>query len=198
MSRPRIGIILSTTREGRFADRPARWILDLAMARDDAAFEIVDLRDYPMGFFDRSTIPGVVPPPDADIDRWAAKMTELDGYVFVTAEYNHSIPAVLKNALDYVRVEPSRKPAAFLGYGGVGGARAVEQLRLICIELAMAPTKTAVHIGMEPFLGLLRDGKDFADYDYLVQSARDMLDELVWWTSTLKAGRDGQALAKAA
>ncbi|MGV3652240.1 MAG: NADPH-dependent FMN reductase [Devosia sp.] len=198
MSTPRIGIILSTTREGRFADRPAQWLLAMANRRDDAHFEIVDLRDYPMSFFDRSTIPGVVPPPDADIDRWVQKMAGLDGYLFVTAEYNHSISAVLKNALDFLRVETARKPAAFLGYGGVGGARAVEQLRLICVELSMAPTRTAIHIGMEPFLGLLRDGKDFADYDYLVQSARDTLDELVWWARTLRAGREAEILEQQA
>ncbi len=107
----------------------------------------------------------------------------------MTPKYNHGIPGALKNALDYAYPEFDRKPATFVGYGGVGGARAVEQLRLVCIELQMAPTRSAVHIGMEPLLGVLRGGKDLADFGFLKGSAEVTLDELVWWTRTLKAGR---------
>lgn len=187
IDRPRIGIIMSTTREGRFGDTPARWILDIASKRDDLDFEIVDLRDYPLTHLgeDSST--------DNGSSRWSEKMDELDGYIFITAEYNHGVPGVLKNALDHVYPECNRKPAAFAGYGGVGGARAVEQLRLICIELQMAPTRTAVHIGMEPLFGVKKEDKDLADYDYLNSSAQATLDELAWWTHTLKADREEAA-----
>lgn len=193
MNKPKIGIILSTTREARFADRPTRWVLDIAEARGDALYELVDLRDYPMPFFAAPMSPGYAPVDHEVTRRWAAKMAELDGYIFITAEYNHSITGVLKNALDHVYHEPRRKPAAFVGYGGVGGARAVEQLRLICIEMQMAPTRTAVHIGMEPMLGMLRDGKDFGDYDHLGAAVGPMLDELLWWTRVLKTGREAAA-----
>lgn len=189
MSKPKIGIIISTTRQSRFGHRPAEWILSLARARGDADYEIVDLRDYPMALFDAPMSPRFVPSEGEIARRWAAKIEELDGYVFVTAEYNRSISAALKNALDHIYHEPAKKPAAFVGYGAVGGARAVEQLRLMAIELAMAPMKSAVHIGMEPFLGLLQQGKDFADYDHLGATATVMLDELAWWTRVLKAGR---------
>lgn len=189
MAKHRIGVVIGTTREGRFGDKPARWIFDAASKRADLDVEIVDLRDYPLPLFDEDTGPAQAPPGNEVALRWGEKMAELDGYLFVTAEYNHGIPGVLKNALDHAYPEFNRKPAAFVGYGGVGGARAVEQLRLVCVELQMAPTRSAVHIGMEPFLGVLQGGKDLADFGFLNQSAEATLDELVWWTRTLKAGR---------
>ena len=197
-SKPRIGIILSTTRETRFADRPAQWVLDIARARGDAEYEIVDLRDFPIPFFDAVGSPRYVPQTNAVALRWARKVAELDGYIFVTAEYNRSISGVLKNALDHIYDEPARKPAAFVGYGAVGAARAVEQLRLMAVELSMVPMKAGVHINMEPLLGMLRGGKDFADYDYLAPTVTAMLDELAWYTKTLKAGREAAALEQAA
>ena len=198
MSRPHIGIILTSTRASRFGERPAKWILEIASARGDADYELVDLRDYPIPFFDAPGSPRFMPATDAAAQRWAERMASLDGYVFVTAEYNRSITGVLKNALDHLYYEPGRKPAAFAGYGAVGGARAVEQLRLMCIELGMAPMKSAVHIGMEPMLGMLRSGKDFADYDYLAPTVTVMLDELSWWAEVLKTGRDTVSLKQAA
>jgi NAD(P)H-dependent FMN reductase len=198
MSKPKIGIIISTTRESRFGHRPAEWILSLAQARGDADYEIVDLRDYPMALFDAPMSPRFAPSEGEVARRWAAKIEELDGYVFVTAEYNRSISAALKNALDHIYYEPARKPAAFVGYGAVGGARAIEQLRLMAIELAMAPMKSAVHVGMEPFMGMMQHGKDFSDYDYLAPTATVMLDELGWWTRVLKVGRTEAAPQQAA
>lgn len=194
MEKPRIGIIISTTREGRFGDKPARWILDIASERTDLDFEIVDLRGFPLPFFGETDLSAHDDSSGSGVTtRWKRKLAELDGYLFVAAEYNHSIPGVLKNALDHVYSEVNKKPAAFVGYGGVGGARAVEQLRLICIELQMAPTRTAVHIGMEPLLGVRREGKELSDFDFLNKSAGATLDELAWWTRTLKAGRLGEA-----
>lgn len=127
--------------------------------------------------------------------RWGKKIASLDGYIFVTAEYNHGIPAVLKNALDYLYSEIQRKPVAFLGYGGTGAARAVGQLQL---SLNAATLKRSVHIGMVEMIGMQREGKSMADYPYLDDSAKPMLDELVWWANTLKEGRSGQEVAEAA
>jgi NAD(P)H-dependent FMN reductase len=152
-------------------------------------FEIVDLTDYPMPLFDEATGPAYAPPKNEVALRWSQKLDELDGYLFVTAEYNHSILGVLKNALDHAYPEFNRKPAAFVGYGGVGAARAVEQLRLVCVELQMVPTRTAVHVGLEPYLGVAQEGKELSDFDFLNHSAEATLDELAWWTLTLKAGR---------
>jgi len=197
MSKPRIGIIVSTTREGRFGDKPAKWIFDHAVARGDLEVEIVDLRDYPMRFFDEPVPPLYAPPSDEAALRWGRKLAELDGFIFVTAEYNRGAPAVLKNALDHAYAEFNHKPAAFVGYGGVGGARAVEQLRLTSIELQMAPTRSGVHIGGADFVGMLMQGKTFADMPHLDPTAVVMLDELAWWANALKAARDA-ALQKAA
>ncbi|MBX9587961.1 MAG: NAD(P)H-dependent oxidoreductase [Hyphomonadaceae bacterium] len=188
----KIGIILSTTRPGRFGDTPAQWLLDIARKRQDADFELVDLRDYPMPFFEEKVPLIYAPVENAVAKRWAAKMATLDGYVFVAAEYNHSITGVLKNALDHLYSEVQRKPAAFVGYGGVGGARAVEHLRNILAEMHVASLKHAVHVGMIEMIemiGMLREGKKMTDYPHLRDAAKPMLDDLVWWASSLKAGR---------
>jgi NAD(P)H-dependent FMN reductase len=197
MSRPRIGIVISTTREGRFGDKPAAWIYDLAAARGDLALEVLDLRDYPMPLFEEVASPAYVPPRNEVARRWGQKVGELDGFIVVTAEYNRGPPAALKNALDYAYAEFNRKPAAFVGYGGVGAARAVEHLRLIFIELQMAPTRSGVHIGGADFIGMLMQGKTFADMPHLEPAATTMLDELAWWANALKSARAESALKAA-
>lgn len=190
MVKPRIGIVISSTREGRFGDKPATWILQLASQRDDMEAELIDLRDYPMPFFDEAVSPFYAPPANEIARRWEAKVESLDGFIFVTAEYNRAPTAVLKNALDYAYREFNRKPAAYVGYGGVGGARAIEQLRLINVELQMAPTRTGVHIAAADFMGLWQGGKSFDDIPHLNQAAETMLDELAWWARALKTARE--------
>lgn len=188
-SLPRIGIIIGTTRPARFADKPAQWLFNLAGQRQDAQFELVDLRDYPMPFFEEDRSPAWVKPTNEAVRRWSDKMASLDGYLFITAEYNHSISGVLKNALDYLYPEVNRKPASFLGYGSSGGARAVEHLRHILAEMQVASIKHTVHVGMIEMLGMLREGKAMTDYPYLVDPANKMFDEIVWWAKTLRDGR---------
>ncbi len=191
MDRPRIGIIISSTRQARFGEKAALWIHNIGCQRRDLDFEIVDLRDYPLPFFD-GVSPLHAPVTNAEALRWGRKMSELDGYLFVTAEYNRSITGALKNALDWAYREYGRKPAAYLGYGGVGGARAIEQLRLICIELQMAPTRTGVHITGADAAALIFQGKSFDELElpHLTTSAGAMLDELAWWATVLKRARD--------
>jgi NAD(P)H-dependent FMN reductase len=193
--RLKIGIIIGTTRPGRFADIPTSWLFNIAKERNDADFEIVDLRDYPMPFFEERMPLHQAPPQNEVALRWGKKIASLDGYIFVTAEYNHSIPGVLKNALDYLYSEIHRKPATFLGYGGTGAARAIGHLGQI---LAAASLKHTVHIGMVEMIGMLREGKSMTDYPYLDDFAKRMLDEIVWWANTLKEGRSGDEVAEAA
>ncbi len=193
MQKPRIGIVLSTVRQGRFADTAVRWFHDLATRRTDLSFEIIDLRDYPLPFYgtpeaDDSGVPA----------RWLAKLQELDGIVFVVAEYQHSIPGVLKNALDYVDLELQHKPAAFVGYGGVGAARAVEHLRLICLELEMVPVHAAVHAGLEVMQAVKQGTRKMADFDYLNDRAAQLLDELAWWARVSREARGASASQPAA
>lgn len=185
----RVGIILGSTRPARFADRPATWFFELAQKRADVAFELVDLRDYPLPFFEESKSPFREASKHEIAVRWSRKVAELDAFVFVTGEYNHSIPASLKNAIDYLYPEWNRKPAAFVAYGSAGGARAVEQLRLILVELQVAPLRAAVHIGRDEFMAVLLHGKPFSDFPHLEQAANVMLDDLIWWGRTLRTGR---------
>src|SRR5262245_3418701 len=198
MAKIKIAIIISTTRATRFGDKPARWVKNIAARRDDSDTEIVDLRDYPMPFFHGPASHRWVRSQNEVAQRWQRKVAEFDGYIFVTAEYNRSIPAVLKNALDYAYPEWNRKPAAFVGYGSVGAARAIEQLRLIAIELQMAPIRTGVHIQGADFMAVWKAGKEIADLPYLRQNAADMLDQLVWWTRALKTAREQPLLLDAA
>ena len=189
MTTPKVAIIISTTRQVRFGDKPTQWLYDIASKRSDLAFEIVDLRDYPMPFFEEVASNAWAPSTNEVAQRWQQKIAEFDGYIFVTAEYNHSISGVLKNALDYAYPEWNRKPAAFVGYGAVGAARAIEQLRLICVELQMAPTRTGVHIQGGDFMAVWRQGKSLTELEYLQPNVAAMLDELAWWTKALKTAR---------
>ena len=187
---PHIGIVIGSTREGRFADKPAQWFHGIASQRTDVSAELIDLRDYPMPFFDEALSPAWAPVKNEAAQRWAAKLATLDGLVVITAEYNHGPTAVLKNAFDYAYKEFARKPIGFVGYGGVGAARAVEQLRLVATELQMAPVRNAVHMGMVEFLGVWQQGKSFEDYPHLAQSAKGLLDDMAWWATALKTARE--------
>jgi len=198
MAKVKIGIIISTTRAARFGDKPAKWMMDIASQRDDLNVEVLDLRDYPMPSFDEVASNAWVPSQNEVAQRWQKKVAEFDGYIFVTAEYNRGVPAVLKNALDYAYPEWNKKPAAFVGYGSVGAARAIEQLRLIAVELQMAPTRTGVHIQGADFMTVWKGGKEITELTYLQQNATDMLDQLAWWANALKAAREPPAISAAA
>ena len=194
MANPKIAIIISSTRQTRFGDKPAQWIYDIASQRDDLEVEILDLRDFPLPFFDEVASNAWAPSQNEVAQRWQKTVAGYDGYIFITAEYNRSITAALKNALDYAYPEWNKKAAAYVGYGSVGGARAVEQLRLISIELQMAPTRTGVHIQGADFMAVWQQGKSLTELPYLQQNASAMLDELVWWASALKEARELQSV----
>jgi NAD(P)H-dependent FMN reductase len=187
---PRIGIVIGSTREGRFGEKPAHWIHEIARQRTDLAFELIDLRDHPLPFFNEAMSPAWAPVKNEAAQRWAAKLDTLDGLIVVTPEYNHGPSAVLKNAIDWAYKEFGRKPIGFVGYGGVGAARAVEQLRLVAVEMQMAPVRHAVHIGMVEFLGIWQQGKSFDDFPHLAQAATGMLDDIAWWAKALKTARE--------
>ena len=189
MAKPKIAVIISTTRATRFSEKPARWIYDIARARTDMSVELIDLRDYPMPFFDEPASNAWVPSKNEVAKRWQKKVAEFDGYIFVTAEYNRSMPAVLKNALDYAYPEWNRKAAAYVGYGSVGAARSIEHLRLACVELQMAPMRHGVHLQGADFMAALQQGKDIKEFSYLEPNSKAMLDELHWWASALMAAR---------
>jgi NAD(P)H-dependent FMN reductase len=189
----KIKVILGTTRQQRFGEQPAKWITEKAKAKG-LDVELLDLRDYPLPFFDETTSPmmaamkGTYPYPVSA--KWTAKIGEADGFIMIAAEYNHGYTAVLKNAIDYVSREWNNKPVAFVGYGSVGGARAIEQLRAVVIELQMTPIRAAVH--MVNFWNLL-DEKGVVNTESFEASADAMIDQLIWWTDALKTARDKDA-----
>lgn len=187
MNKLKIKVILGSTRPTRFGERPAKWITEKARSIEDFDVELLDLRDYPMPFFEEPMGPSSpeFKIPNEIIQNWTDKIAEADGFIIVTPEYNHGYPAVLKNAIDYVYHEWAHKPVAFVSYGTVGGTRAVQQLRQVIIELNMASIKHSVLIP-EPWM-IPEDDNKFEKYN---TSADSTLEQLHWWTKTLKAGRD--------
>ena len=189
MNKPKLAIVIGSVRSNRFAAHASDWIETIARQNGDFDVEVVDLKNFPLPLFAEEMSPAYAPSKDDVARLWQKKMAEFDAYIFTAAEYNHGPAAVLKNALDYAYNEWINKPVAFVGYGGVGGARAVEQLRLNAIELQMAPIRAAVHILFPAYLAVVKEGKKLADFDYLNQSAKDMLNQLLWWTNALKTAR---------
>lgn len=191
MNTPRIGIIIGSTRAGRFSEHAAQWLGTLTQTRTDLSFEFVDLKDHSLPFLDAAGNPSYMNGiyPHESVNTFASVIKSLDGYIIITPEYNHSTSGVLKNALDHIFGEFAQKPVAFVAYGSVGGARAVEQLRLIAIEHQMAPIRNAVHI-MAPWMLREADGSLKAGaLDSYTDAAHGMLDQLSWWAHALKAAR---------
>ena len=197
---PRIAVIIGSTRDTRFGEKPAQWIFDLARSRGDMEVELVDIRDYDLPFFNEAASNLWMPSRDPNAVRWQKKIGEFDGYIFVTSEYNRSIPASLKNALDQAYVEWGKKPAAIVAYGGVGGAFAADHLRTIAIELQMVPVRSAVHIGGGEFMKVhpMGSNEPLSAIEYAIKPAAEtMLDSLLWWADVTKKGREAD-LAEAA
>jgi NAD(P)H-dependent FMN reductase len=178
----RIGIILGSTRPNRNGEQVAKWVYDIASQRDDAEFELVDLRDYPLPHLDEPLPPSMGQYQNEHTRQWADKIASFDGFVFVTPEYNHSTSGVLKNAIDYLYAEWNNKAAGFVSYGAVGGARAAEQLRLIAGELQIADVRQQVS------LSLLTEFENFSVFkpgDYNRAALNTLLDQVIAWSTAL-------------
>lgn len=192
MSTFSIKVIVGSTREGRFADKAAAWIADELKKQEGASVEILDLKDYEMPFFNEAVTPSYKTEPYKNevVARFTQKISEGDAFVIVTPEYNHSTSGVLKNALDWVYQEWNNKPVAFVSYGSTGGARAVEQLRLMAVELQMAPIRNAVHIPGEQYFPVLFGQGSAQELFAKMQSQADaLISQLMWWTKALKDAR---------
>ncbi len=192
-NKPKIALIIGSTRSSRFADIPAQWMLKQAQGRDDMTVELVDLRDYALPLFNEMASNAYMPSSDAHAVKWQTKMAEFDGYIFVVAEYNHSVTGSLKNALDQAYVEWAKKPMAAIAYGSMGGARALEHLRAIAVELQMVPVRNAVHIGGGDFWKVhpgMGGSGNMADIEgALLPSAKLTLDDVVWWAKATMAAK---------
>jgi NAD(P)H-dependent FMN reductase len=178
----KIGIILGSTRPGRNGEAVARWVYDIASTRTDAEFELVDLLDYKLPHLDEALPPSLGQYSQPHTQEWASKIASFDGFVMVTPEYNHSTSGALKNAIDYLYAEWNNKAVAFVGYGGLGGARAVEHLRLIAGELQMADVRSQVS------LSLFHDFENFSVFkpgDFQLEALNATLDQVLAWSKAL-------------
>lgn len=193
MTKPRIAIIIGSTRKTRFADIPAQWIKAAADARGDMDVTLVDLRDHALPMFDEVASNAWAPSQDPAAVKWQQTLADLDGYIFVVAEYNHSITGALKNAMDQAYVEWAKKPMGAIAYGSMGGARALEHLRMIAVELQMVPVRNAVHIGGGDFWKVhpgFGGSGNLADIEATIApSAKALLDDMVWWAKATMAAR---------
>ncbi|GHF44076.1 NADPH-dependent FMN reductase [Seohaeicola zhoushanensis] len=202
MTSPRIAVIIGTTRPTRFGHKPAEWIKSKIEQDGRMSADILDLAEYDLPMFEEMASNKWMPSKDPKAVKWQEDLAKYDGYVFIVAEYNHSISGALKNALDQAFVEWDKKPAAVVGYGGTGAARAVEHLRNIAVELRMVNVASAVHIAggelmkVHP-LGGVQDGKIEDIEPVIGPSAKALVDELYWWADLLKGAR-AEAQAKAA
>lgn len=187
-----ISVIVGSTREGRFSERPAHWIFERLAKREGIDPRFLDLRDFPMPFFDDPMPParrGNTQYQNEVVRRWTAEIGASDGFIFVTPEYNYGPAAVLKNALDWVYAEWNRKAAAFVSYGTVMGARAIQQLRENAIELQMAPIRHSVHIPVTALWAHYQGGDVDKVFSELHRQADAMINDLLWWTTALKTAR---------
>ncbi|MFM0385685.1 NADPH-dependent FMN reductase [Paraburkholderia dipogonis] len=187
-----ISVIVGSTRQGRFSEKPAQWILGRLKKRDGVEARLLDLRDFPMPFFDQPVppaMPGRAPYENEVVQKWTSEIAQSDGFVFVTPEYNFGPSAVLKNAIDWVYPEWNRKAAAFVSYGGAAGVRSVQQLRETAIELQLAPIRSSVHIPAASLWAHFQGGDVDAGLAELDGVSEAMIDDLLWWTAALKTAR---------
>lgn len=188
----KVAVILGSTRPGRNGEAVSQWVYEIAKKRNDANFELLDIKDYNLPLLDEPIPPSMGQYTEEHTKTWALKIDSFDAYVFVTAEYNHGIPGALKNAIDFLNKEWSNKVAGFVSYGGAGGVRSVEQLRLVMAELKVATVRAQVT------LSLFTDFENFTKFrpaSFQEKAVNTMLDEVVAWGGALKTLRTKEGLS---
>ncbi|HEY7124425.1 MAG TPA: NAD(P)H-dependent oxidoreductase [Ktedonobacterales bacterium] len=189
-TKPHLLVIFGSTRQGRRGEVIAHWLMDRLAQRSDVTVEMVDLREVALPFFEAPALPAQGPiMPEAE--QWAAQVERADGFLFVTPEYNHGYPAVLKNAIDHLYHPWVHKPAAIISYGGfAAGYRAAEQLRQVLIEVKIVPIREQVGISLIPGLGLnISNQSDAPGAVFLDRAFTGMMTELLWWATALIPAR---------
>lgn len=183
----KIGIIIGSTRPGRNSEKVAKWIYELALQRnDEAEYELVDIADFNLPLLDEALPPSMGQYQNEHTKKWAEKIGSLDGFIFVTPEYNHATSGALKNAIDFIYKEWNNKAAGFVGVGSLGGARAVENLRLVMGELQVADVRSQVG------LSLFTDFENFSEFkpaNHHQDAVDSMFDQLLLWSKALKTVR---------
>ncbi len=179
----KVAIITGSTRPGRKAEAVAQWVYDIACKRKDAEFEVVDIQHYNLPLLDEPVPPSMGQYSKPHTKAWAEKIDAFDAFVFVTPEYNHGTSGALKNAIDFLYREWNNKAAGFVSYGSAGGARAVEQLRLVMGELQVADVRAQV------MLSLFTDFENFTSFEpapHHEKSLNVLLNQVIAWGSALK------------
>jgi NAD(P)H-dependent FMN reductase len=185
----RVAIILGSTRPGRNGEAVAKWVHGIAAKRTDAQYELVDIKEFDLPLLDEPAPPSTGKYSQPHTKRWAEKIASFDAFVFVTPEYNHGTSGALKNAIDYLFREWNNKAAGFVGYGSMGGARAIENLRLVMGELMVADVRNQV------MLSLFTDFEQFSQFKPAAmheQEVNAMLDQVVSWGTALQGVRQAK------
>jgi NAD(P)H-dependent FMN reductase len=192
IDRPHIAVIIASTRTPRFADPIAAWAREALEARGDLDLDTIDVREVALPYYDLPTPPALAHrqyTSDAE-RRLGQRFDAADGYLVITNEFNHGYSAALKNVLDHYFAEFEHKPVAFIGYGNVGGSRAVEQLRQVVAELNMVSVRESVHILGHQFPAIREGGQAATDaLAALEPRLTAMVDHLLWWAGALTAAR---------
>ncbi|CAN5776965.1 NAD(P)H-dependent oxidoreductase [soil metagenome] len=198
----RIAVVLGSTRPGRRGAVVAKWVEEVAgrhsVAKSgDVTFELVDLAEYGLPLLDEPAPAMFGQYAHAHTVRWAETIASFDGFVFVTPEYNHSIPAALKNAIDFLFSEWNDKAAGFVSYGVHGGTRAVEHLRLAMGELKVADVRTQVALSLFTDFEIADPAEHgmFAPGPHQELTLNELLDEVIAWSQALKPLRGAAANA---
>jgi NAD(P)H-dependent FMN reductase len=184
----RIAIVIGSTRHSRRGGAVGEWVAQYADKRGDADFAVLDLAEFDLPMFADATPPSVGKRPhDPRVRRWAAEVASFDGFVFVTPEYNHSIPGVLKNAIDHLYLPWHHKAAGFVSYGSAGGVRAVEQLRLILAEVKVATVRSQVFLSLSNDFDITNPSEpgEFHPGEQHEAPLNAMFDELIAWSDAL-------------
>jgi NAD(P)H-dependent FMN reductase len=186
---PLIKVILGTTRDARFGAKPAAWLMELAKEHPEATFELVDLKEVNLPLFDEPIPPLMGDYRHDHTKKWAEIVGEADGFVFVTGEYNFSIPASLKNAIDYLAAEWRYKPVAFVSYGAsAGGQLAIQHLRQIGGNTGYIPLQDTV--AFANYWTQLSETGELQATDAQVASAHKLLKNIAFWADKLKPVRE--------
>ena len=190
----RIAVIAGSTRPGRKSLDVGRWALETAGRPGCVELELVDLAEHPLPLLDEGLPPRFQQYENPLVWAWSRTIDAFDGFVVVTPEYNHAPPAVLKNAVDWLYNEWNDKAIGFVGYGVLGGARAVEQLRLVSGELQLADVRTQVGLSLfDDFEEYTR----FAPRELHAAQLSALVDEVATWAGALRAVRAAKASAAA-
>lgn len=186
-----IAVIIGSTRPNRVGESVGRWVYEHAKKREDAKFELIDLRDVNLPLLDEPIPPAMGKYSQPHTIKWSETISKFDAFVFVTPEYNHGICGALKNAIDFLYKEWNNKVAGFVGYGSSGGVRAVEQLRLVMAECQVATVREQV------MLSLRTDFENFSKFkpqDYHLKKLDTLFDQVIEWGEVMKETRPGASV----